>query len=47
MANITVDHYERLFEAPVVIRPHPYVDAPPVQWKNAAEPILTVTYPEI
>ncbi|CAM4862183.1 unnamed protein product [Rotaria socialis] len=47
MANMTADHYERLFEAPVVIRPHPYVDAPPVQWKNAAEPIPMVTYPEI
>ncbi|CAF4591552.1 unnamed protein product [Rotaria socialis] len=47
MANMTADHYERLFEAPVVMRPHPYVDAPPVQWKNAAEPIPMVTYPEI
>ncbi|CAF3066271.1 unnamed protein product [Rotaria socialis] len=47
MTNMTADHYERLFEAPVVIRPHPYVDGPPVQWKNAAEPIPTVTYPEI
>ncbi|CAM4851334.1 unnamed protein product [Rotaria magnacalcarata] len=47
MANMTADHYERLFEAPVVIRPHPFVGAPPVQLKNAAEPIPTVTHPEI
>ncbi|CAF4948673.1 unnamed protein product, partial [Rotaria socialis] len=47
MTNMTADHYERLSEAPVVIRPHPYVDAPPVQWKNAAESIPMVTYPEI
>ncbi|CAF3062969.1 unnamed protein product [Rotaria sp. Silwood2] len=47
MANMAADHYERLFEAPVVIRPHPYVDAPPVQWENAADHIPKVTYPEI
>ncbi|CAF5041079.1 unnamed protein product, partial [Rotaria magnacalcarata] len=47
MANMTAGHYERLFEAPVVIRHTPYVDASPVQLENAAEPIPTVTYPEI
>ncbi|CAF4605118.1 unnamed protein product, partial [Rotaria magnacalcarata] len=47
MVNMAADHYERLFEATVVIRPHPYTGAPPVQWENAAEPIPTVTYPEI
>ncbi|CAM4757246.1 unnamed protein product [Rotaria magnacalcarata] len=47
MVNMAADHYERLFEATVVIRPHPYTSAPPVQWENAAEPIPTVTYPEI
>ena len=31
MANTAADYRERLFEAPVVIRPHPYVDAPPVR----------------
>ncbi|CAM4741603.1 unnamed protein product [Rotaria magnacalcarata] len=47
MANMPADHYEGLFETPVVMRPHPYVDAPPVQWENAEEPIPMVTYPEI
>ncbi|CAF4912616.1 unnamed protein product, partial [Rotaria socialis] len=47
MADMAADHYEGLFETPVVMRPHPYVDAPPVQWENAAEPIPMVTYPEI
>ncbi|CAF3344215.1 unnamed protein product [Rotaria socialis] len=47
MANMVADHCKRLFEAPVMTRRHPYVDAPPVQWENAAEPIPTVTYPEI
>ncbi|CAF3391072.1 unnamed protein product [Rotaria socialis] len=47
MANMAADHYEGLFEAPVVMRPHPYVDAPLVQWENAADLIPMVTYPEI
>ncbi|CAF4646429.1 unnamed protein product, partial [Rotaria sp. Silwood2] len=34
-------------EVPVVIRPHPYADAPPVIWENATTPISNVTYPEI
>ncbi|CAF4467708.1 unnamed protein product [Rotaria socialis] len=41
MANMVADHCKRLFEAPVMTRRHPYVDAPPVQWENAAEPIPT------
>ena len=45
--NTIADYYERLFEAPVVIRPHPYVDAPPVRWDNASDPVPSVTYPEI
>ena len=47
MVNIAADHYEKLFKAPVVMRPHPYVDSPPVQWENNAEVIPTVTYPEL
>jgi hypothetical protein len=47
MANLAADYYEKLFEAPVVIRPHPYVDAPQLQWENESEQIPLVTYPEI
>ena len=47
MANIAADHYEKLFEAPVVVRPHPYVDSPPLQWENDADQIPAVTYPEV
>ncbi|CAF4597479.1 unnamed protein product, partial [Rotaria sp. Silwood2] len=47
MSNIAADYYERLFEAPVVMRPHPYIDAPPIMWDNASDPIPMVTYPEI
>ena len=47
MANASADYYEKLFEAPVVIRPHPYVDAPPITWENALTPIPNVNYPEI
>ena len=47
MANIAADHYEKLFEAPVVVRPHPYVDSPPLQWENDADQIPAVAYPEV
>ncbi|CAF4520684.1 unnamed protein product [Rotaria sp. Silwood2] len=47
MADTAADYYEKLFEAPIVMRPHPYVDAPPMQWENEDELITTVTYPEI
>ncbi|CAF2948771.1 unnamed protein product [Rotaria sp. Silwood2] len=47
MADTAADYYEKLLEAPIVIRPHPYVDAPFMQWENEAELIPTVTYPEI
>ena len=47
MANTVADYYEELFEAPVVIRPHPYVDASPITWENALTPIPNVKYPEI
>ena len=47
MANMAADHFEQLFEAPVVMRPHPFVDSPPILWENAADPIPMVSYPEV
>ena len=47
IADMAANYYEKLFEAPVVIRPHPYVDAPHVHWDNNADPIPHVTYPEV
>ncbi|CAF5077819.1 unnamed protein product, partial [Rotaria magnacalcarata] len=47
MADRAADHYGKLFEAPTVMRPQPYVDTPPVQWENSNELIPPVTYPEI
>ncbi|CAF3920953.1 unnamed protein product [Rotaria sp. Silwood1] len=38
MVDTAADYYEKLMEAPVVIRPHLYVDAPPVIWENAPTP---------
>ena len=34
IADIAAEYYEKLFEAPVVTRPHSYVDAPPTKWDN-------------
>ncbi|CAF1517015.1 unnamed protein product, partial [Adineta steineri] len=28
MANVAANYYETLFDAPEVMRPHPYIDAP-------------------
>ncbi|CAF2775914.1 unnamed protein product [Rotaria sp. Silwood2] len=47
MVDTAADYYETLFKAPVVVRLHPYVDAPNVQCVNVSEPIPLVTYPEI
>ena len=47
MANKAADYYEALFEEPVVIRPHPYVDSPLVSWDNEMDRIPLVTYPEV
>jgi Reverse transcriptase (RNA-dependent DNA polymerase)/Endonuclease/Exonuclease/phosphatase family len=47
MANVAAEYYEKLFEAPVVVRPHPYVDAPPTNWDNDSVIIPSVTYPEV
>jgi hypothetical protein len=47
MANAAAEYYEKLFEPPVVMRPHPYVDAPRVSWENDMDPIPAVNYPEV
>ncbi|CAF3385920.1 unnamed protein product, partial [Rotaria sp. Silwood2] len=47
MANLAADYYEQLFEEPVVVRPHPYVDTTPPILDNHSDPIPLVTYPEI
>ncbi|CAF3324358.1 unnamed protein product [Rotaria sp. Silwood2] len=47
MVDTAATYYETLFEAPVVVRPHPYVDAPIVEDVNRSEPISIVTYPEV
>jgi hypothetical protein len=47
MAETAADYYEELFDAPSVMRPHPYVDSPVIHWDNAHDPIPLVTYPEI
>ena len=47
MAEVAADYYESLFDAPPVMRPHPYVDAPAIDWHNAHDQIPPVTYPEV
>jgi hypothetical protein len=47
MADVAADYYESLFDAPSVMRPHPYVDAPAIHWDNAHDLIPPVTYPEV
>ena len=47
MADAIAIHYQQLFEEPMVFRPHPYVDMPPVMWDNAGERIKPITYFEI
>ena len=47
MAEVAADYYESLFDAPSVMRPHPYVDAPAIDWDNAHDQIPPVTYPEV
>lgn len=47
MANEAADYYEKLFTAPNVVRPHPYVDAPGCEWENGMKSIPKVTYPEV
>jgi Reverse transcriptase (RNA-dependent DNA polymerase) len=47
LANTAADYYEKLFDTPVVVRPHPYVDIPSPQWENELDTIPMVSYPEI
>ena len=47
MADMAAEFYENLFEAPEVVRPHPYVDSPATRWENHDDPIPLVTYPEL
>ena len=47
IVDIAAEYYEKLLEEPVVMRPHPYVDAPPVHWDNEKDPIPPVSYPEV
>ena len=47
MAELAARHYEHLFEAPTVVRPHPYVDSEPPVFDNHADSIPLVTYPEV
>ncbi|CAF4688343.1 unnamed protein product, partial [Didymodactylos carnosus] len=47
MADLAADYYETLYAEPIVIRPHPYVDAPKIKWDNDSESIPIVTYPDI
>ena len=47
MVDIAAEHYKQLYSAPTVIRPHSYVDAPPVIWDNDDEPITPVIVHEV
>ncbi|CAF1592447.1 unnamed protein product, partial [Didymodactylos carnosus] len=47
MADLAADYYEKLFEEPVVYRPHPYVDIPYDVYEDSQRQIPLVTYPEI
>ena len=47
IAEMAADYYETLFREPMVIRLHPYIDAPQVQWDNELDQIPLVTYREV
>ncbi|CAF1061138.1 unnamed protein product [Didymodactylos carnosus] len=47
MVDIAAEYYELLYKEPVVMRPHPYVDSPLVEWDHVLDTIPTVTYPEL
>ena len=47
MVDMAAVYYEKLFEMPEVVRPHPYVDAPATEWENHDDSIPAVTYPEL
>ena len=44
---MAAEHYKQLYAAPKVVRPHPYVDAPSIEWENEDELILPVAYEEV
>ena len=47
LADKAAEYYEKLFEAPVVMRPHPYVDAPTTVWDNDDDQIPPTNYQEV
>ena len=47
MCNITADFYESFFKKPDVVRPHPYVDAPQINFDDENEEITPITIDEL
>ncbi|CAF4646630.1 unnamed protein product, partial [Rotaria socialis] len=48
MCELAADHYENFFREPDnIYRPHPYTDAPEIEWENFNEEIPPVTIEEI
>ena len=47
IAIIATEHYDRLFEEPMVIRSHLYVDTPLIQCNTESVKIPLVTYPKV
>ena len=47
MADTAADYYDKLYSAPTIYRPHPYVDAPKPTWDNQEEEIPVVTVEEV
>lgn len=47
MVEVAAKHYEVLFDEPVVVRPHPYVDTEILAFTNHLDAIPHVTYPEV
>jgi hypothetical protein len=45
--DLAAQHYEQLFEAPTLVRPHSYVDIEPSILDNHADPISFATYLEV
>jgi hypothetical protein len=47
MCDVAVDYYETFFKKSDIIRPHPYTDAPPIEFDNNEEIIPEVTLEEL
>ncbi|CAF1649921.1 unnamed protein product [Rotaria magnacalcarata] len=48
MCEITADYYEEFFKEPInIYRPHPYTDAPDVEWNNYDEKIPLASLDEV